>query len=57
MTPELAAAAWEWLEQHDERVYSFVDAASFAMMRADGITDALAFDGDFLAAGFVELRA
>lgn len=28
VTPELAAAAWAWLEQHDERVYSFVDAAA-----------------------------
>lgn len=49
--------AWRWLREHDEREYSFVDATSFAMMRALRIDDALAFDGDFSAAGFVELRA
>jgi uncharacterized protein len=45
-----------WLRQHDEREYSFVDATSFAYMRANRIEEALAFDGDFAAAGFIELR-
>jgi uncharacterized protein len=45
-----------WLRNHDEREYSFVDATSFAFMRAKGIEEALAFDGDFAAAGFTELR-
>ena len=45
-----------WLRQHDEREYSFVDATSFALMRSLRIHEALAFDGDFAAAGFVELR-
>lgn len=49
-------AAWAWLRRHDERVYSFVDATSFAMMRQLRISEALAFDGDFSAAGFVEAR-
>ena len=49
--------AVRWLRRHDEREYSFVDATSFAFMRAEGIEAALAFDGDFSAAGFVELRA
>ncbi|MDQ3671552.1 MAG: PIN domain-containing protein [Actinomycetota bacterium] len=53
---ELEAKAWAWLRIHDERPYSFVDATSFALMRKLRITDALAFDGDFAAAGFVELR-
>lgn len=48
--------ALSWLRQHDERAYSLVDATSFGIMRARGITEALAFDGDFSAAGFVELR-
>jgi predicted nucleic acid-binding protein len=48
--------AWTWLRRHDERVYSFVDATSFAVMRRFGIFEALAFDGDFSAAGFVEVR-
>jgi predicted nucleic acid-binding protein len=41
---------------NDERPYSFVDATSFALMRKLRIEEALAFDGDFAAAGFVELR-
>lgn len=49
--------AFTWLKQHDERTYSFVDATSFAFMRENRITEALAFDGDFTAAGFVELRS
>ena len=35
---------------------SFVDATSFALMRKLWITGALAFDGDFAAAGFTELQ-
>lgn len=54
---ELEREALDWLRQHDERPYSFVDATSFALMRSLGITQALAFDGDFAAAGFDELRA
>lgn len=54
--PEIEKEAWRWLSRHDEREYSFVDATSFALMRHRGMTDALAFDGDFTAAGFVELR-
>lgn len=53
---ELEAEALRWLRRHDEREYSFVDATSFAVMRARKIRDALTFDGDFKAAGFVELR-
>lgn len=56
VTPELEGEAWAWLRIHDERPYSFVDATSFALMRRLGIRDALAFDGDFAAAGFTELR-
>jgi uncharacterized protein len=52
----LEADAWRWLQRHDERDYSFVDATSFALMRRRRLREALAFDGDFSAAGFVELR-
>jgi predicted nucleic acid-binding protein len=53
---EVEREAWSWLRRHDERVYSFVDATSFALMRSLGIREALAFDDDFTAAGFVQLR-
>ena len=42
---------------HDERLYSYVGATSFALMRRRRIIDALAFHDDFAAAGFNELRA
>jgi uncharacterized protein len=56
VSEEIEEEALRWLRTHDEREYSFVDATSFAYMRAKGIQDALAFDGDFAAAGFTELR-
>ncbi len=48
--------ALRFLRQRDEREYSFVDATSFVLMRSLRIREALAFDGDFSAAGFLELR-
>jgi len=54
---ELEEEALRWLRGRDEREYSFVDATSFAVMRSLRINEALAFDGDFTAAGFTELRA
>jgi predicted nucleic acid-binding protein len=56
VSEELEDDALRWLRLHDEREYSFVDATSFAYMRVRGIQEALAFDGDFAAAGFTELR-
>lgn len=56
VTPEIETEAWRWLRIHDEREYSFVDATSFMAMRSVRVRDALAFDGDFSAAGFRELR-
>ena len=50
------ARAWQWLAHRDERVYSYVDATSFEIMRRERIIEALAFDGDFSAAGFIEVR-
>jgi predicted nucleic acid-binding protein len=49
-------AAWEWLTRHSDRKYSFVDATSFALMRRRRMREAFAFDGDFTAAGFIEVR-
>ena len=57
VNPDLETEALQWLRRHNEREYSFVDATSFALMRSLRIREAFAFDGDFSAAGFVELRA
>jgi uncharacterized protein len=53
---EVEVEAWKWLRRHDEREYSFADATSFTLMRRRRMREALAFDGDFTAAGFVEVR-
>ncbi len=57
VSEELENGALEWLRRRDEREYSFVDATSFALMRALRIREVLAFDDDFAAAGFVQLSA
>ncbi|MGH9112682.1 MAG: type II toxin-antitoxin system VapC family toxin [Acidimicrobiales bacterium] len=56
VTEPQESAAWAWLRRHDERVYSFVDATSFRVMRDRRLTEALAFDQDFAAAGFSEVQ-
>jgi predicted nucleic acid-binding protein len=56
VTEDQEDAAWEWLRRHDEREYSFVDATSFRVMRDRRLREALAFNQDFAAAGFIELR-
>lgn len=56
VTEEQELSAWEWLRKHDERVYSFVDSTSFCVMRDRRLREALAFDHDFAAAGFNEVK-
>lgn len=56
VTAEDELRAWRWLRSHDEREYSFVDAASFEVMRSRRLWEALDFDKDFAAAGFVEVQ-
>jgi len=48
--------AWKWLRRYGDREYSFVDATSFILMKSRRIREALAFDGDFSSAGFIEVR-
>lgn len=57
VSTDLEEHALRWLRRHDEREYSFVDATSFQVMSTLGMRDSLAFDGDFTAAGFTELRS
>ncbi len=54
-TEEQESSARAWLRSHDEREYSFVDATSFVVMRERRLREALAFDEDFAAAGFVQV--
>lgn len=56
VTEQQEQNALSWLRRRDERVYSFVDATSFQAMRERRLREVLAFDEDFQAAGFVELR-
>jgi uncharacterized protein len=56
VTQTIEADAEQWLRRRDDREFSWVDATSFATMRARRTTATLAFDGDFAAAGFTELR-
>jgi predicted nucleic acid-binding protein len=55
-TPEHQAEAWRLIEQRTDKEYSFVDAASFVVMRALGIERAFTFDADFFREGFETLE-
>ncbi len=46
-TPEEEQTAFEYFEQHADKVYSFVDCLSFTIMEKLGIKEALAIDEDF----------
>jgi predicted nucleic acid-binding protein len=56
LSERIERQALVWLRQRNDREFSYVDATSFALMRHLGLTEALAFDDDFAAAGFIELR-
>ncbi|CAN5780637.1 type II toxin-antitoxin system toxin 23S rRNA-specific endonuclease VapC20 [soil metagenome] len=56
VTEDLEEQALRWLRRRDERVYSFVDAGSFAFMRSIKAARALTFDDEFEAAGFQVMR-
>jgi predicted nucleic acid-binding protein len=46
-TPSEERAAFEYLAQHRDKVYSLTDCLSFVIMDAHSITEALTVDGDF----------
>ena len=45
------ARAWEILEQHGDKRWSYVDATSFALIERDGGSEAFAFDTHFTQRG------
>ena len=49
--------AWEILDRHDDKRWSYVDATSFALIERDGGGEALAFDGHFAQRGLRVLPA
>jgi predicted nucleic acid-binding protein len=42
----------EVYEKYDDKTWGLVDCISFVVMRENGITEVLTFDGDFTQAGF-----
>jgi uncharacterized protein len=56
VSPDAETDAEQWLRRRNDREFSWIDATSFATMRKLRATQALAFDGDFAAAGFTELQ-
>ncbi len=43
--------AWSILEDHADKLWSYVDATSFALMKREGIVEAFAFDHHFAQRG------
>jgi len=44
---EVERDAWEILERHGDKLWSYVDATSFALIERDGGGEAFSFDGHF----------
>lgn len=51
LEPEVEEEAWEILESHDDKRWSYVDATSFALIERDGGGEAFAFDAHFAQRG------
>jgi predicted nucleic acid-binding protein len=49
----LDSRAWSLLEQYQDKDWSQVDAASFLVMRDNGITETFTIDHHFTQAGFI----
>jgi uncharacterized protein len=48
---EVEHEAWQILERHGDKRWSYVDATSFALIERDGGSDAFAFDAHFAQRG------
>jgi uncharacterized protein len=44
---DVEGEAWEILERHADKRWSYVDATSFALLEREGSDEAFAFDADF----------
>ena len=49
--------AWQILESHDDKPWSYVDATSFALMTREDVGTAFAFDNHFTQRGLLRLPA
>lgn len=49
----LRSRAWQLFTRYDDKVLSFTDCTSFALLQARGLFEVFAFDGDFAQVGFV----
>jgi uncharacterized protein len=51
LEPGVEDEAWEILERHGDKRWSYVDATSFALIERDGGAEAFAFDSHFAQRG------
>lgn len=51
LEPDVESEAWEILERHDDKRWSYVDATSFALIEREGAEEAFAFDAHFAQRG------
>lgn len=50
----LRERAWDLFTRYDDKVLSFTDCTSFALLQERGLTEVFTFDSDFAKVGFVE---
>jgi predicted nucleic acid-binding protein len=48
---DVESEAWEILERHDDKRWSYVDATSFVLIEREGAEEAFAFDAHFAQRG------
>jgi uncharacterized protein len=53
ITTEIKDRAWQIARTYDDKLFSFVDCTSFAMMEAHGLHSAFTFDRHFEQYGFI----
>jgi uncharacterized protein len=52
ISQDLFESGWEILKNHNDKRYSLTDCISFAVMKKEGLQNALSFDRHFEQAGF-----